>query len=202
MLKKLNTIATSIAMLATSVSLASAHVTVSPDKVGVGVRQDFSVGVPVEKDIPTTSVRLVIPDGLEGVTPYVKPGWEIDMEKTGEGEETKVTEITWSGGSIPTGLRDAFVFRAQVPAKETTLTWKAYQTYEDGTVVSWDQEAESESHDDEESEDKGPYSQTKVLDDLTETEKKEADTPLLASGFAVLVSLIAIGVVLRNKKKS
>lgn len=117
-----------------------AHVEVMPEEVVVAVRQDFTTGVPNEKDIPTTQVRLVIPAGLESVTPYVKPGWEIETKKTGEGEDALVTEIIWSGGEIGVGLRDSFVFRAMIPSEATTLVWKAYQTYSDGTVVSWDQE--------------------------------------------------------------
>ncbi len=71
-----------------------AHVTVKPSEVTVASYQTFTVGVPVEKDIPTVSVKVLLPAGLESVTPYVKNGWKISA--TG-------TEIVWTGGSIPAG---------------------------------------------------------------------------------------------------
>ena len=50
-----------------------------------------------------------------------------------------VTEIDWTDGNLPVGQRVDFLFQAQVPPTPTTLKWKAYQTYSDGEVVSWDQ---------------------------------------------------------------
>jgi uncharacterized protein YcnI len=166
-------------ILAASVLLnatpAMAHVVVKPNEVGVAAFQTFTIGVPVERDIPTTQLRLVIPEGLNYVTPNVKQGWTIDIKKSGEGETTRVTEITWSGGSIPAGQRDEFLFSAQVPAKETAIAWKAYQTYEDGEVVSWDSSEDDieayqkadvgkDTHDDPNA--PKPYSQTQVINDL------------------------------------
>ena len=58
---------------------ASAHVGVKPSEVGVGSFQTFTVGVPNERDVPTTQVRLVLPEGLEHITPNVKQGWTIEV---------------------------------------------------------------------------------------------------------------------------
>ena len=89
-----------------SATPAFAHVVVKPNAVGVGAFQTFTVGVPNEKDNPTVGVRLVIPEGMKFVSPNVKPGWTIDVKKTGDGENAVVTEINWTGGSIPAGQRD------------------------------------------------------------------------------------------------
>jgi uncharacterized protein YcnI len=173
-------------LITTSVS---AHVTVKPNQVGVGVFQSFSVGVPVEKDVPTVGVRLVIPEGLEYVTPNVKPGWKITVTKDGTGEDAKVTEINWTGGSIPAGQRDDFVFSAKAPIAATNVSWKAYQTYRDGTVVSWDQDPTLPM-----TETAGPYSTTAVVDDLAADEPKEKNnTSLTLSIIALVLSVIAIG---------
>jgi uncharacterized protein YcnI len=178
------------------VSSVSAHVVVTPSEVGVAKRTDFSVGVPNEKDIPTTQVRLVIPEGLEGVTPYVKPGWTIETKKSGEGEEAKVTEITWKGGSIGEGLRDSFVFRAMAPADPTTLVWKAYQTYSDGTVVSWDQQVSEDMTEEEEmamtEKGLGPYSETKVVNDLAQSSEKPAETSTTSDKTTMYVAYVAL----------
>jgi uncharacterized protein YcnI len=210
-MKKFVVSVTSLLAMLFLVSPAYAHVTVQPSQAGVGARTDFTVGVPNEKEIPTTMVRLVLPEGLGGVTPYVKPGWKISTKKSGEGEEAKVTEVTWSGGSIGEGLRDSFVFRAQTPASTTTLVWKAYQTYSDGTIVSWDMnpkdlenlpEAEKEEN---EKEGKGPYSETDVVNDLaneseskTETSNINALTTYVAYG-ALIIALAAITLAMRKR---
>lgn len=165
--------------------LALAHVVVSPKQANVSEFTRFSVGVPVEKDIPTTAVRLVIPEGLEYVTPNVKTGWNITTVKSGDGEEVKITEITWSGGQIPVGQREEFVFNAKVPATEVDLNWKAYQTYSDGSIVSWDQDQGDR-----------PYSTTKIVNDLGERDSKELQshtTPRSRENALWVISIAALG---------
>ena len=110
-------------------STALAHVTVKPSQVGVGSFQIFNISVPGERDAATIGLRLVLPDDLGHVTPTVKPGWRV---------EVKEKEIVWSGGNIPAHFRDDFTFSTQVPGEEVKLAWKAYQTYSDGTTVSWE----------------------------------------------------------------
>ncbi len=178
-----------------------AHVVVKPDTAKIAAWQTFVMQVPVERDQPTSSLRLVIPAGLKYVMPNVKPGWTIEVKKTGEGEGAVVTEIDWKGGTIPTGQRDEFAFSAQVPAAATELQWKAYQTYQDGTVVSWDR-LPSEEKSDNENEDSGPYSVTKVVNDLAkstdvkttsvETESSQRSVPMMLSLVSVALSSMAL----------
>lgn len=192
--------------------LALAHVVVKPNEVKSAAFQTFTVGVPNEKDLPTVALRLVIPEGLKHVSPNVKPGWTISVQKSDEGEDAKVTELSWAGGSIPAGQRDDFFFSAQVPAETGDLNWKAYQTYQDGTVVAWDQDpnAPKPSADHNEAEDNhgiNPFSTTKVVDDLSvkpaelmsDNQPQASNTPMLFSVIALLISFAAIGLALRKK---
>lgn len=182
-------------------SNASAHVSVSPKEVGVGKYQTYSVSVPSEKDISTTGLRLVIPAGLESVSPTVKPGWTIN---TVTGENDAITEIRWTGGNIPGHFRDDFTFSAKAPAKETTLYWKAYQTYRDGTVVAWEllptQEQPKGADGAPDFSASGPASSTAIINDLkpaantenpTQTAAKNTDA-LVISMIAVVVSVFAV----------
>lgn len=173
-----------------------AHVSVKPAQVGVGSFQTFTVSIPVEKDIPTTAIKLVIPSGLKHVTPNVKPGWVITTQKSGEGEESEVVEINWTNGLIPAGMRDEFLFSAQVPSETSTLDWKAYQTYQDGTVVNWDQNP-SDDH----QEGSTPFSQTKVINDLVTatpnpvqsvSNQQANNLPLVLSVVALALSIVAL----------
>ena len=171
----------------------SAHVVVRPRETLTATYQTFTVSVPNEKDIPTTVLRLVIPEGLKSVSPNVKPGWSIEIKKTGEGEETKVSELIWTGGSIPTDQRDEFLFSAQMPATETSLVWKAYQTYADGTVISWDQDAYANDHE-EENPNVGPYSETVVKSGDSDSSIMDAPTDSSSNSASFYLSILALGI--------
>jgi uncharacterized protein YcnI len=192
-------------LILSSTQSVFAHVVVKPSEAGVGQYVTFSIGVPPEKGIPTTALRVVIPDGIESVRPNVKPGWKIEIKRNGEAENAKVTEIVWSGGSIPADQRDEFVFSAKVPAQATSVIWKAYQTYGDGSIVSWDQApAKDEEKKDDDSENTGPYSQTKIIDDLKAVQEpiKPVSTGAMSSymGYSALaLSIVALIVSLRKK---
>jgi uncharacterized protein YcnI len=192
---------------------ASAHVSVRPNQAGVGSFQTFNVSVPSEKNLSTIGLRLLIPDGLEHVSPTVKPGWTIttvkgaaDQTAGGEHEaEEVIKEIVWTKGSIPGFFRDDFSFSAKVPAKESTIFWKAYQTYSDGSIVAWeltpDQEQPKNTEGAPDFSSKGPASQTKIVNDLasatqqqpqTESQPKKNTDSLFLSMIAVVISIFAV----------
>ncbi len=196
-IKTLKTIIFSLLFLTLSVSRISAHVTVKPAEVGVGSWSVFTVAVPVEKEISTTEIKLEIPKGLKHVTPNVKPGWKISVNNQGSGEDSVVTEIIWSGGSIPQGQRDEFVFSAQVPTTVQDLNWKAYQTYADKSVVAWSEDPKT-LKDDHGFEKLGPYSVTKVVDDLRDSSSEAAvvEAKSTQSNLLVVASLAMSGIAL------
>jgi uncharacterized protein YcnI len=200
-----------------------AHVTVKPSEVNIAQRTNFSVSVPTEEDNPTIAVKLIIPDGVQSVRPNVKPGWKIELKKTGQGEDVKVSEIIWTGGNIPVDQKDEFIFSAQAPANGTTIVWKAYQTYSDGDIVAWENDPKvveeytknnpakegDDNHDAPRS-----YSTTKVVDDLSKsttapqanTNQNEESTQTTQGAWmsysALALSAAALALTLQNKKRS
>jgi periplasmic copper chaperone A len=71
----------------------------------------------------TTTVRIQIPEGVIGVKPMPKPGWTLNTvtgtytrtyDYFGMPASSGVTEIIWSGGSLPDAHYDEFVFRARL----------------------------------------------------------------------------------------
>lgn len=178
---------------------ASAHVTVKPTEATPASFQVFTVSVPNEKTIPTTEIKLLIPKGLEHVTPTQKPGWDIKLEKNTEGE---ISAVTWAGGEIGEGFRDELSLSAKLPDTSGNISWKAYQTYADGTIVAWDQSDSNQSHD--ENKNKGPASVTQVKEladssmASSESSKTTAQTnvtsdwSLYIAAVAVIVALTAI----------
>ena len=191
---------------------ASAHVVVRPGDAKTGVYQTFTVSVPVEKKSPTVEVRLDIPMGVTSVRPTEKPGWTIQMDKHTENGETMVSAITWKGGEIGVDLRDEFTFSAKTPDEPTELQWKAYQTYKNGTVVSWDQQ--SESGDDNEDATTGPFSVTKVATDSdqdkvlkdanskADSAQQAANNALYAGIGGIVLAVIAIIAVIARRPKA
>lgn len=179
---------------------AHAHVVVKPAEVGVAERTNFVVGVPTEGEYPTTMVRLLIPESMQSVRPNVKPGWNIELVKAGDGEAARVSEIIWSGGSIPAEQRDEFLFSAQAPAQEGDLQWKAYQTYGDGSIVAWDTNPEtvkaheSGAHGSDDKNTPKPFSITKVINDLEVAE--EGTSNVASSQLPLSQDMVAGGVLL------
>jgi uncharacterized protein YcnI len=120
------------AMLALSAPVW-AHVTVSPEEVTAGDYETLTVSVPTEKEVPTTEIRVEVPEGflLSGVQPV--PGWEHAFEEDGG----IVTAVTFSGGEIRPREFQQFLVQAQAPDEPGEYPWKATQTYEDGSIVEW-----------------------------------------------------------------
>jgi uncharacterized protein YcnI len=183
MIKRLRNYSALFTILALLVpALASAHVIVTPSQAGIGQELVFNVSSPNEQQTPIIQVTLDIPSGISDVVPTQKDGWAIN---------TTASSITWSGGQIPVGQRADFSFGAQVPGQPVTLDWKAYQTYADGTVVHWDQQPNGKS--DDASGNAGPFSVTKVVNDLTPTTSSSSNTlPLAIACLALVISVAAI----------
>jgi uncharacterized protein len=126
---------------------AAAHVTVHPDAVSADSFQRFSIQVPVERDVPTTKLKVQLPEGLVFVSFEPKPGWKrtVTMAKlatpvTMEGETIteRVASVEWSGGEIMPGEFDEFIMSAHVPNEPgKELVFPANQTYSNGEVVRW-----------------------------------------------------------------
>ena len=64
------------------------------------------------------------------------PGWKRTVKQTGSGEGAVIKQVTYSGGSTPTGEDSTFAFLAQ-PQASKTYTFGVQQTYSDGSVVDW-----------------------------------------------------------------
>jgi uncharacterized protein YcnI len=180
---------TSLVAVVLMPAVAFAHVVVTPNKVGVGSELTFNISVPNEQQTPIVNVKLDIPDGVSEVIPTAKDGWTIDTTTNGDAKDPEVTAITWSAGTIPVGQRDDFSFSAQVPAKATSLDWKAYQTYADGTVVHWDQKPAGS---DDSTGNAGPYSVTTVVNDLNASSTATTKTSSSNANIALVLSLVAL----------
>ncbi len=123
--------------------IASAHARVSPPVALAKQLQLFTLAVPTEKAGTTTQVVFTPPSGFDIDSFVPSPGWKRSVKQSGSGDGAVIKQVTYSGGSTPTGEDSTFGFLAQ-PQASKTYTFGVQQTYSDGSVVDW---AGSESSD-------------------------------------------------------
>jgi uncharacterized protein YcnI len=118
-------------------STACAHARISPPVSLSGELQLYSLAVPTEKeDATTTKIVLTVPDGFSIDSFVASPGWQRSVEATGSGENAVIQQVTWTGGSTPTGEDSLFQFLGE-PSSSSSYTFGVRQTYSDGSVVDW-----------------------------------------------------------------
>lgn len=129
-------VAAPVAALAVA-PLAWGHAEISPDVVKAKETQMFTIAVPTEKEnANTTRVELTPPQGFAIDSFVPATGWKRAVLSTGSGEETAITKVTWSGGSVPPEDDAVFQFLASTDASKT-YEFKVRQFYSDGSVVDW-----------------------------------------------------------------
>jgi uncharacterized protein len=131
---------------------AQAHVLVFPDTAPAGGELRLDVRVPNERDdAATTKVDVQLPPGFAEADYQPVPGWNVKVThvkldppvQTDDGPINEgVGRITWTAKSaadgIPVGGFQDFGLEVLIPGKAgSTLTFKALQTYSNGTVVRW-----------------------------------------------------------------
>src|SRR5581483_5540064 len=111
---------------------AHAHVTVRPRESKAGAAETYTVRVPTEGKVATTSIEVEIPRGV--IVNSVDPADGAKSEMKREGG--RVVSITWTV-TIEPGQNRELVFKATNPSDATEIVWKAHQRYGDGSSSEW-----------------------------------------------------------------
>ena len=115
-------------------SAAHAHVQVLPAVVAPLDAVKFSVIVPGESNASTTRVELQLPPDLLPFAWEDVPGWK---RKIVPGNDPRsLGNVVWTGKLATDGFVE-FSFLAGTPESPGEMSWKAIQTYDDGSVVRW-----------------------------------------------------------------
>jgi periplasmic copper chaperone A len=133
---------------------ASAHVTVSASEATPGASDVvITFRVPTESDTASTTglaVQLPTDTPIASVLVAPHPGWTDTVQtvnlktpiRTDDGDISQaVSVINWKANSPAAGIKpgqfDEFVIIAGLLPKVNSLTFKAIQTYSDGSQVAW-----------------------------------------------------------------
>lgn len=141
---------------------ASAHVSVSSPAAVQGGYASVTFKVPTESATASTTglkVQLPADQPLASVSVLPVPGWTYTVAKaklatpisSDDGDITEaVSVIEWKAASAQTAIKpgefNQFTISAGPLPKAASMTFKAIQTYSDGSTVSWiEQPAEGSS---------------------------------------------------------
>jgi len=155
MSKKLTRAAACLAIFALGLNTAAqAHVVLENTKAEADsyTRTVFLVPHGCE-GAATTAIQVTLPDGILTANPQPKAGWNVDVKKTalpapvtgphGAAYTEQVSEITWSGGTLPDAQFDEFKIHLRLPAftEETVLHFPVRQSCGE-SQTEWTQIAE------------------------------------------------------------
>ncbi|MCU9614945.1 YcnI family protein [Caldibacillus lycopersici] len=208
MKKIVTVVVTFVAAFALFTSVASAHVTVQPTETSQGKYEVFTVRVPSENEtVPTTKVQVKFDDAVNITRFEPKPGWTYTMEKDDTG---KITSVTWTAdeqGLAPTEFAE-FKMQGKVSDDAEQIVWKAYQTYQDGSVVEWVGAPDAETPASvtvvneatvTDSHDHGDTAST-TSDNSDEDSNSTSNLSLYLSIAALVLGLVALGLALKKRK--
>jgi uncharacterized protein YcnI len=134
--------------------VAQAHVTVNPSDATQGGYTRIVFRVPTESDtLSTTKVQVNLPtdEPVASVSIMPVPGWTAKVITTrlakpittddGDQVTEAISEIDWTADSAATAIKPGEFQEFPVslgPLPETdSMTFKALQTYSDGSIVRW-----------------------------------------------------------------
>jgi uncharacterized protein YcnI len=147
------------AVAAFAASSASAHITLENREATIGSSYKAVFVVPHGcAGSATVRIRVQIPEGVIGVKPMPKPGWNVeaikgkyaaDYDFHGAKLSEGVKEVVWSGGKLPDDNYDEFVistFLTNSLKPNTTLYFPTLQECEQGVSRWIDIPAEGNPH--------------------------------------------------------
>ncbi len=194
---------------------ASAHVSVSSTDAAQGGFGKAVFRVPTESDTAsTTKLVVTLPDTapFAFVTAQAKPGWKAEVIKEKLDEPIKVGDfdltevarrVTWTatGDGIAPSQFDEFAISGGPFPVDEAIRFTAAQTYSDGTVVRWDDDAAGEK----EPEHPAPILTLAAPVDDVDTKVAEVDDTDASArwlgGGALAVAAATLLVVLRENRR-
>ena len=119
------------ALVLLSSAATYAHIAIQPREAKVGASETYTMRVPTEGKVATTSVELDVPENVTVVSVNGAPG-SVEQKRTGD----RVTSVIWKVDIQPAQSQE-LTFVARNPASGSEIAWKVHQRYSDGTSSDW-----------------------------------------------------------------
>src|SRR5215212_4184207 len=113
-------------------AIVQAHVSIWPRESSAGATERYTVRVPTEGKVATTSAELEVPEGVVIEVLAVPAGWTQDVKR----KDDRIIAITWQMNIKP-GEFVEFGFVARNPRDKAQIVWTLRQRFADGTVSDW-----------------------------------------------------------------
>jgi uncharacterized protein YcnI len=120
-----------VLFLVFTAAIVDAHVTVAPRESRAEAVERYTMRVPTEGQVATTSVELEVPADVTMIEVVAGPAYSYEVRRDGN----RIVAITWKQ-DIPPKASGEFVFLARNPASGQ-IAWKARQRFADGTSADW-----------------------------------------------------------------
>ena len=136
-------------------NFANAHVYLKNNKASVG--EDYQAVFVVPHGCgasATVGLRVQVPEGVNNVQAQAPVGWQLNVvedEAAGSDAQTRVKEVAWRGGVLPSDETGEFVFSATLSQSlkaNSILYFPAIQECEDGLIRWIDRPGAGQSEDD------------------------------------------------------
>lgn len=151
---------------------ASAHSDLDPRQSIPNKWETYTLNVPTETEASTVQVRLLVPRDFEIEMIEHSQVWHIARSRD---ERGYIRDVTWSGSTIPSQTFNEFKLLVRNPATPGTYLWKIEQSYQDGTLATWE-------------------AQTQIVPPASGGSAQRAEEAWRAAQVATTVSLVALGI--------
>ena len=111
---------------------AVAHVSITPRESVQGATERYTVRIPTEGKVATTSAELEVPEGVIVETLQAPAGWTYDITR----KDDRIAAITVKADVKP-GEFIEVGFVARNPRQGAQIVWPLRQRFADGTVTDW-----------------------------------------------------------------
>jgi uncharacterized protein YcnI len=109
-----------------------AHVSITPRASTHGATEKYTVRIPTEGKVATTSAELEVPEGVIVETLQAPAGFKYDVVR----KDDRIVAITWQADVKP-GEFIEVAFVARNPRQGKEIVWTLRQRFADGTVTDW-----------------------------------------------------------------
>ncbi len=107
---------------------AFAHISIWPRDSMVGATEKYTLRVPNENKMPSTSVELDVPEGIVVETLAMPGNWKYELKKTGD----KITGIVWQVNIPPAEFVELSFIARNPGATVKQVVWGIRQKFSDG----------------------------------------------------------------------